>query len=85
MISKQKKSIGIIGFVIGAFAGLYLATTEVEMISSTQAMEGEQVSPPVASPVKALAERDVYYPGSEDLAADEMRAVSPAESITDRA
>jgi len=29
-----------------------------------------------ASPVKALAERDVYYPGSEDLAPDEMRVIA---------
>jgi len=29
-----------------------------------------------ASPVKALEERDVYYPGSEDLAPDEMRIVA---------
>ncbi len=29
-----------------------------------------------ASPVKALKEQDVYYPGSEDLARDEMRVVA---------
>ena len=29
-----------------------------------------------SSPVKALAEREVYYPGTEDLAADEMRVVA---------
>jgi len=29
-----------------------------------------------ASPVKALAEREVYYPGTEDLAPDEMRVVA---------
>ena len=29
-----------------------------------------------ASPVKALKERDVYYPGSEDLAPDEMRVIA---------
>ncbi|MEE9159170.1 MAG: guanitoxin biosynthesis MBL fold metallo-hydrolase GntH, partial [Gammaproteobacteria bacterium] len=29
-----------------------------------------------ASPVKALAGREVYYPGSEDLAADEMRVIA---------
>ncbi len=29
-----------------------------------------------ASPVRALDERDVYYPGSEDLAPDEMRVVA---------
>ena len=29
-----------------------------------------------ASPVKSLIERDVYYPGSEDLAPDEMRVIA---------
>ena len=29
-----------------------------------------------ASPVKALADRDVYYPGTENLAPDEMRVVA---------
>ena len=29
-----------------------------------------------ASPVKAVADRDVYYPGTEDLAPDEMRIVA---------
>ena len=29
-----------------------------------------------ASPVKALAERDVYYPGTEDLGPDEMRVTA---------
>ncbi len=29
-----------------------------------------------ASPVRALAERDVYYPGTEDLAPDEMRVIA---------
>jgi ribonuclease Z len=28
------------------------------------------------SPTQALADRDVYYPGSEDLAADEMRVIA---------
>lgn len=28
------------------------------------------------SPVKALSERDVYYPGTEDIAADEMRVTA---------
>ncbi len=31
---------------------------------------------PSASPVKALTERGVYYPGSENLAPDEMRVVA---------
>ncbi len=29
-----------------------------------------------SSPVKALTDRDVYYPGTEDLAADEMRVIA---------
>jgi ribonuclease Z len=32
--------------------------------------------PPESSPVKALSEREVYYPGTEDLASDEMRVVA---------
>ena len=29
-----------------------------------------------ASPVKALSKRNFYYPGSEDLAPDEMRVIA---------
>ncbi|MCG8686341.1 MAG: MBL fold metallo-hydrolase [Desulfobacterales bacterium] len=48
---------------------------------STQnvAIAKETASPgsfPTASPIKALSERDVYYPGTEDLAPDEMRVVA---------
>lgn len=32
--------------------------------------------PPEESPVKALSERDVYYPGTEDIGPDEMRVVA---------
>jgi len=37
---------------------------------------GAQRATVPASPVKALSDRDVYYPGSEDLAADEMRIIA---------
>jgi ribonuclease Z len=37
---------------------------------------GAQRATVPASPVKALSNRDVYYPGSEDLAADEMRIIA---------
>ncbi len=30
----------------------------------------------ISSPVKALSEQDVYYPGTEDLAPDEMRIIA---------
>jgi len=39
------------------------------------ALEGPQVGAQV-SPTSALADRDVYYPGTEDLAPDEMRVVA---------
>lgn len=38
------------------------------------AVAAETKSP--ASPVIALSERDVYYPGSEDMAPDEMRVIA---------
>jgi ribonuclease Z len=54
-----------------AVIALYLAVTNVAVVSTAQAKEEAQ-----ASPVKALSERDVYYPGSEDLAPDEMRVIA---------
>jgi len=42
------------------------------LISTTQAQESQ----PESSPVIALAARDAYYPGSEDLAPDEMRVTA---------
>jgi ribonuclease Z len=73
MMSRQRKSIGIIGIAIGLAAGLYLITTETPLVSTAYA---EETKSPAPSPIKALAERDVYYPGSEDLAADEMRVIA---------
>ncbi len=40
------------------------------------AIAGSHESEGGPSPVKALSERDVYYPGTEDLAPDEMRVVA---------
>ena len=40
------------------------------------AMSTESDAEAGASPVKALDERDVYYPGTEDLAPDEMRVTA---------
>jgi ribonuclease Z len=37
---------------------------------------GAQEATTPSSPVTALSDRDVYYPGSEDLAPDEMRVVA---------
>lgn len=37
---------------------------------------GAQNAPDTSTSVKALPERDVYYPGSEDLQSDEMRIIA---------
>jgi len=40
------------------------------------AISGENAAEAAASPVKALEEREVYYPGTENLAPDEMRVTA---------
>ncbi len=42
-----------------------------QVISPARAQEGSRTF----SPVKALAEPEVYYPGTEDLEPDEMRVL----------
>ncbi len=54
--------------------GIYNGSGGKELALTRQAVAAEADSS--ASPVKALAERDVYYPGSEDLAPDEMRIIA---------
>ena len=64
----------VIGAVCAAFAiGYYLAATDgLGFNTATTA----QADPSNASPVKALAEREVYYPGTENLSPDEMRVTA---------
>jgi ribonuclease Z len=54
--------------------GLHHGRTGEGLTIAKEAIAGQMKSS--ASPVKALKERDVYYPGSEDLAPDEMRVVA---------
>ena len=54
--------------------GIYDGSGGKELVLTRQAVAAQAKS--TASPVKALAERDVYYPGSEDLAPDEMRVIA---------
>ena len=67
--SKKLKWVAISCFVLGVGVGLYLATAG---LPTTHA----QGSQPQSSPVKALTSQDVYYPGTEDLAPDEMRVTA---------
>ena len=59
---------------VGLVAGLSLMAGS-PWVSTTSAEE-VQGSAPTFSPVKALGERDVYFPGTEDLAPDEMRVTA---------
>ncbi|MBE9563985.1 MAG: MBL fold metallo-hydrolase [Proteobacteria bacterium] len=59
-------------FTAGIVLGIYLATAETKIVPDAHAAKAS----PKLSPVKALSKRDVYYPGSEDLAPDEMRVVA---------
>jgi ribonuclease Z len=56
-------------FTLGILVGLVAAFTIIACLSN---QKGEEKP----SPVKALSEREVYYPGTEDLAPDEMRVVA---------
>ncbi len=68
------KTCGVAMFTLAAFlvgASAKLAGIEINMIPPASAASG-----PSASPVKALQTREVYYPGTEDLAPDEMRVIA---------
>jgi ribonuclease Z len=62
------------GLAIGLIAGVSLMAGSPWM--STTSAEETQASPPAFSPVKALSDLDVYFPGTEDLAPDEMRVIA---------
>jgi ribonuclease Z len=68
--------------LLGFGIGVYVSTDKAELPSLTppaQAADGNAASSkatPPASPVKATPNRDMYYPGTEDLAADEMRVIA---------
>ena len=64
-----------LALVVGIGIGIHLANTEGSnslLISTADAKEASSTF----SPTKALQDRDVYYPGTENLAPDEMRVVA---------
>jgi len=63
--SKKLKWVAISCFVLGVAVGLYLATAGLPTANAQQ-----------SSPVKALTSQDIYFPGTEDLAPDEMRVTA---------
>ena len=60
--------------VLGVAAGMSLMAGS-PWVSTSTAVEAK-ASAPALSPVKPLTDRDVYYPGTEELAPDEMRVTA---------
>jgi len=77
----KKKITNVIfsGIIVVAVASGYMAgrssdvsESDVPLINSAHAAQSKSA----ASPVKALSDRDAYYPGTEDLDPDEMRVIA---------
>jgi len=65
-----------LGWVIGVFAaGTLVGLIVAQSGSVAHAQRKASAAADVPSPVSALDTRDVYYPGSESLAPDEMRVI----------
>ncbi len=62
----------VITLTVGIAIGLY--ASDDTLLSAALATNKEPVVDP--SPVKAIADRDVYYPGTEDLGSNEMRVAA---------
>ncbi len=66
---RMPSAMAVLALVVLAF-GLGWAATSAGWLGAGDADAQD------ASPTAALADRDVYYPGSEDLASDEMRIIA---------
>ena len=75
---KQPRSIAILALVIVAFVAGWIAH-RVNLIGQTEAAD----EPMKLSATKALDDRDVYYPGTEELAPDEMRVIACGTGMPD--
>ena len=71
---KQKRLVNASLIAVTAIAIYLLGTTGEGLSVVKEAVAAETKS--TVSPVKALADQTVYYPGTEDLAADEMRVIA---------
>lgn len=71
----NKKVISINSIYTCAVVILYFSIALMFFTPMANAVENQELEKKV-SPVKALVQRDVYYPGTEDLAPDEMRVIA---------
>ena len=60
--------------LVGIALGVY--KDEITNKSYVTRAEAAKKNKSTSSPVKALSDRDVYYPGSEDIKPDEMRVIA---------
>ena len=73
----KNRKIGILvvaAVIIGISIGFWMAKSDVPLTLTANAGESKEM--PAQSPVKALVEKDIYAPGTEDLGPDEMRVVA---------
>ncbi|MGI9243193.1 MAG: guanitoxin biosynthesis MBL fold metallo-hydrolase GntH [Verrucomicrobiales bacterium] len=70
-------------FAVGLAAGIFIAETDGDLlpflsIAKAQATNAQNApaNAPAVSPVAPLADRDIYYPGSETLGPNEMRVTA---------
>ena len=82
MTQLAQSRFGFLGILLaGGVIGYTIALTNSSALPSaaakgTKLKLGSAQTVSSASPVKATSSRGVYYPGSEDLASDEMRIIS---------
>jgi len=68
-----QKSFVVIVFTLGLGVGLYVANTNLSLISAVEAQS--KLGKPLISPTEAR-DRDFYAPNSETLDPDEMRVIA---------
>ena len=81
---KQAGPTVIIVALIAGITGYVIRGSDVQTLAAVSAAEGQAVEPSnsanilpdAVSPVGTVPKRDVYYPGTESLAPDEMRIVA---------
>ena len=87
MISKKASFSGVVLFAAGIGLGAWLVSQADSVSSLTSKILGildipaahaqaSKKGAPKLSPVKALSQRNAYYPGTEALAPDEMRIIA---------
>ncbi len=79
MSRPSKSRLGILSLLAVGFAVGYLVASndnQPQAVAESDKNGSSQSAAPEVSPVRARADRDTYYPNTEDLAADEMRVIA---------